>query len=103
ERDVQLVWDHLGDAIRIAIAPSHYPAHVPHHALRLEFSKRDDLRNSAFTILLSHILENFAATRFTKINVDIRRRNAVRIQKPLKKQSVLKRIDIGDPENVSNH
>src|SRR4030095_6191526 len=95
--------NHLGNAIRIAIAQTHNPTHVAYHTFRLELAKRDDLCDAAFTVFLPHVLENFSATRFTEINIDIRRRNPVRIQKPLEKQSILKRIDVGDPKNVSNH
>ena len=61
------------------------------------------MRDAAFAVFLPHVFEHFAATRFAKINVDIRWRDTVGIQKPLEKQSVLEWIDISDPKNVSNH
>ena len=52
QRDVQLIRNHLGNAIGIAITPTQHPAHVAHDAFRLKFAKRDDLRDSAFTVFL---------------------------------------------------
>src|SRR5580704_10498616 len=102
ERDVQLVRNHSGDAVGIAIWQTHHPADVAHHALRFQFSKSDDLRDTALAVFLAHIFQDLTATRFAKIDIDVRRRNAVRIQETFEKQTVLKRIDIGDPESVSN-
>src|SRR5262249_37097844 len=85
------------------IAPAHHSPDIAHDAFRFELAKSDDLRHAAFTILLSDIFEHFTATRFAKINVDVRRRNAVGIQKSLENQPVLQRIDIGNSQNVSDH
>ena len=103
ERDVQLIWNHLCYAIGVAIAPPHHSPDVPHHAFRLEFAKSNDLCDAAFAILLPNIFENFAAARFAKIDIDIWRRNAVRIQKSLEDQAELQRIDIRNSENVGDH
>ena len=89
KRDVQLIGDHLRDAIGIAITPTHHSPHVAHDAFRFELAKSNDLRDTAFTVLLPDVFKNFAAARLAKINVDIRRRDPVRIQKPLENQSVL--------------
>src|SRR5216684_1735925 len=77
--DIQLVRNHLRDAIGVAIAQPHHPANIAHHALCFEFAKSDDLRDAPLTIFLPHVFEDFAAAGLTKIDIDIRRRNAVRI------------------------
>ena len=41
--------------------------------------------------------------RFAEVDVDIGRRNAFRIQEPLEDQPELKRIDVGDPQDISDH
>ena len=94
--------NHLRDAICIAIAPSQHAADIAHDAFCLEFAERDDLRDAALAVFLPNVFEDFAAARFAEIHVDIRRRNAIRIQKPLENQSELKRIDIGDAKDKRN-
>ena len=61
------------------------------------------MRDAALTIFLAHVFENFAAAGLTKIDIDVRWRDAVRIQKALEDQSVLQRVDVGDSENVSDN
>ena len=102
ERDVQLVRNHPRDPIGVAIWQAHHPPNIAHHAFRFQFSKSDDLSDAPLAILLPDVFKNFAATRFTKIDIDIRRRYAVRIKKSLENQSELEWIDVSDPENVGD-
>src|SRR5205807_1481434 len=81
---------------------SHHPADVAHHALRFQFSKRDNLSDATFAIFLANVFEHFTAPRFTKIYVDVRWRDAIGIQKALEQQAELKRIDIRDSNHVSD-
>ena len=64
-----------------------HAADVAHHAFRLQFAESDDLRDAALAVFLPNVFEDFAAARFAEIDVDIRRRNAIRIQKPLENQA----------------
>ncbi len=77
--DVQLVRNHSRDPIGIAIWQTHHAANVTHHALCFQFSKRNDLRDATFTVFLADVFQNFAAARFTKIDIDIRRRYPIGI------------------------
>ena len=79
QRDVQLIRNHLGNAIGIAITPTQYPANVAHDAFRFKLAKRDDLRDSALTVFLTDVFQDFPAARFAEIHVDVRGRNAIRI------------------------
>ena len=51
---------------------------------------------------MAHIFENFTATRFAKIDIDVRWRNTVRIEEALKNEPELQRIDISDAKNVGD-
>ena len=82
------------------IAPTHHSPDVADDAFRLQLAKSNDLRDAAFTVLLPNILENFASARFTKINIDIRWRDPVRIQEPLENETVLQRVDVCNSEHV---
>ena len=102
EGDVQLVRNHLCDAIGVAIAQSHHAANIAHYALCFQFAEGNDLGDATFAIFLPHVFEHFAATRLAEIDINIRRRDAIRIQETFKNQSVLQRIDVGNAKNVCN-
>src|SRR5436189_285102 len=46
--------------------------------------------------------DSVAMARFAEIHVDIGRRNAIRIQKPLENQAELKRVDVRDAKDKGN-
>src|SRR5438067_13892097 len=73
ERNVQLVWNHFGDATGIAITPPEHPADISHHTFRFELAKRDDLRDAALAIFLPHVFEDLTPTPFAEIHIDVRR------------------------------
>ena len=102
ERDAEFVRNHSRDPIGVAIGQAHHTADVTNDTLRFQFSKRDNLRDPPLAVLLAHVLQNLAATRFAKIDIDVRRRHAIRIQKAFEDQTELQRIDVGDSENVGN-
>ena len=103
ERDVELVWNHLRDSIRFPVAQTDDAPDIAHHAFRFQFAEGDDLGHTAFAVFLAHVLQHFAAARFTEIDVDIRWRNAFRIEETLEEEIKLQRIDIRDPEHVRDH
>ena len=102
ECDVQLVRNHFRDPIGIAITQTDDAPNIAHHAFRFQFSKRDDLRNTAFAIFLTNVFEHFAPARLAKIDINIGRRNALGIKETLEDQAELQRIDVGDSEHVSD-
>src|SRR6185503_17372894 len=51
---------------------------------------------------LPDVFEDFAATSFAKVDINIGRRNSLWIEESLEDQSVLQRIDIGNSQNISN-
>src|SRR5262249_31197592 len=100
--DVQLVGNHLRDTICVAIAPSQHAADVAHHAFRLEFAKGNDLRDATLAVFLPNVLQNLPSARLAEIDINVGRRYAIRIQKPLENQAVLERVDIRDPKDERN-
>ena len=66
ERDAEFVRDHLGDAIRVAVAPAEHAAHVAHHGLRAERAEGDDLRDRALAVFLPHVVDDLAAAVLTQ-------------------------------------
>src|ERR1043166_9232824 len=83
ERNIEFVRDHPRNAVGITIRQTHHAADIAHHAFRFQLPERDDLRDAAFAIFLPHVLEDFAAACLAKIDVDVRRRHAIRIEETL--------------------
>ena len=103
ERDVQFIRNHLRDAIRRRVGQTHHASDIANDTLRFQFSKGNDLRNAALAILLANIFQNFATTRFAKIDIDIGRRNTIGIEKTFEDQTILKGIDVRYAENVRDN
>jgi hypothetical protein len=59
-------------------------------------AERHDLRDPVFTVLFGDVCDNFIAPLDAEVGIDIRHRDAVRIEKPLEEQVELQRIEIGD-------
>src|SRR5262249_37696595 len=91
------------NAICIAIAPSQHAADVAHDALCLQLAERNDLRDAAFAVFLPNIFEHLAAACFAKIDINIWRRNAIRIQKSLENQAKLNGVDVRDAKDKRNN
>ena len=49
-----------------------------------------------------HIVDNLLTADVAEVDVDIRHRHALRIQKPLKEQFVLQRIKIRDAQEIGD-
>src|SRR5947209_643142 len=102
EGDIELIRNHARDAVRIAITHPHHASDIAHYAFRLQFAESDNLSDATLAVFLPHVFEDFSTARFAKIDIDVRRRHPIRIEKAFEEQPVLQRIDIGDPEHISD-
>ena len=102
ELDIQRRRHHFCDAIHIAVRHVHGPTYVFDRRLCRHGAEGDDLRDVFPSIFLRDVVDHFAAPVHAEINVDIRHGDALRIQKALKKQFVLQRIDVGDAKRIRN-
>ena len=73
---------------------------ITNRGARGQSSKRDNLRDFVFAVFVRHILHHFVAALVGKVDVDIGRGNAFRIQKALEQQSVWQRIQVGNSQNI---
>ena len=80
----------------------HHPTDVFDRRPRPQRPKRDDLSNLLPPVFFSNVLDHVAAPARAEVDIDIRHRDALWIEKALKQQVVLQRIDIGDVHRVGN-
>ena len=102
ERDFQLGRHHLGQAIPLAIAQPHHPAHVANHRLGPHRAEGDDLCHRVAPVFFPDVLDHLLAAVVSKVDVYIRRADPFRVQEPLEDQPVPQRIDVGNFQQIGH-
>ena len=100
EIDVQLVGDHLGEAVAVAVAPTHHAGDITHHTLRSQRAESDDLGDRALAVFLTDILDHLAASDHAKIHIDVGRAHALGVEEALENEAVADGVDIGDSQRI---
>ena len=98
-RDIQSIRHHFGDAIYIAVRNIHRAANIFDCGFRSHGSEGDNLRDLLASVFTRHVVDDFAPPIHAEVNVDIRHRDAFRIQESLEEQFVLQRINVRDPHS----
>jgi hypothetical protein len=96
ERHVERRGDLLSDLVDLGEWHLEDPADVLDDRLRLHGAERDDLRDVFAAVLPRHVVDHFAAAPFAEVDVDVRHRDALRIQEALEQQIEVHRIHVGD-------
>ena len=100
--DVELIGNELRQPVHVAVRHIERAAHILDRRLRRHRPESDDLRHALVAVFLPDVLDHLAPAPIAKIDVNVWQRHALRIQKSLKKQIVLQRIDVGDPQCVAD-
>ena len=98
ERHVERRRNLFRDAIDVRVGQVHHAADVADHGLRLHGAERDDLRHVLAAVLRGDVLDHLAAAALAEVDVDIRQRDALRIEEALENQVVVQRVDVGDAQ-----
>jgi hypothetical protein len=94
--------DQLRELIAEVVTEIEYAPHVAHHRARGHRAERRDLRHALRAVLLAHIFDDPVAACLAEVDVEIRHRNALRIEEALEQQVVAQRIEVRDAEAVRN-
>src|SRR6185503_4294277 len=103
EGNAYFVGNELRDPVDLAVGNAHDPSHVPDSGLRLHGPEGDDLGDIFLAVFLHDVLDDLVATLITEIDIDIRHTRTVGIEKSLKKQSIFKRIQIRDAQEITDN
>ena len=98
EGEVRCIRDEFRERVRFGRCEAEHTTDVLDGGTALHRSEGDDLSDAFLAILLSHVLDHFAATLETEVDVHIRHRDAFRIEESLEEQIECKRADIRDLE-----
>ena len=92
----RLVGNQLADAITKGVAQVQHTAHVADRRTRRHGAKGHDLAHRLLAVFKLDIVNHAVAVRLAKINVEVGHGDPLGVQKPLKQQVVLQRIQVGN-------
>ena len=100
EADVQGVRHQLGDLVDLGEGQVERPARISDHRLRAHGAEGDDLAHILAAVFFRYVVDHVDAATHAEIDVDIRKSDALRIEKTLEEQTVLQRIDVRNLQGV---
>ena len=92
----------LGNTVAEGIAHVHDPAHVADRSLGRHRAEGGDLAHSIFAVLVLDIVNHPVAVGLAEIDVEVRHRHALWVQKALEQQVVLQRVQVGDLQRIGD-
>ena len=92
----------FGKLVDLPVRHFEHAADVAQHAPRLQCAKGDDLRDLIAPVALLNVADYFVAPVLTEIDVEVRHRHALGIQKALEQKPEADRIKVGDGERVGD-
>ena len=90
------------DMAQIFAAHAERAARVADGGTSLHGTKGNNLRDFVFAVLVGHVLDHFISPIVSKIQINIRRRWPVWVEKPLKRDTMADRINIRNVRNIGN-
>ena len=100
ERNVELLRDHLRDAVALGVRQVERAPNVADDAAGRHRAERDDLHDAVSAVLLHDVVDDLLAPLEAEVDVDIGHRDTLRVQEPLENEIIFQRIELRDPEAV---
>ena len=92
----------LAQLVDLAVRHLQDAADVAQHAARLQGAEGDDLRDPVAAVLFLHVADHLVAALLAEVDVEIRHRDAFRIEEALEQEPEADRIEIGDGERIGD-
>src|SRR5205823_13421822 len=86
----------LAQPIDLPVGHAQYPADVAQYRARLQFAKSDDLRDAVAPVFPLDVADHLVAPILAEIDVEIRHRHPLGVEKPLEQEAEAQRVEIGD-------
>ena len=90
----------LGQPVGVGVGDLHHPGDVADDAARLELVKRRDLPDVLHAVFPLDVLDDLLAPVHAEIDVEVRHRDALRVEEALEQELEGDRIDVGDAQRV---
>src|SRR3712207_8878658 len=65
--------------------------------------RSDDLRDALGAVLLGDVADDLGAAAVVEVDVEVRHRDAVRVEEALEDEAVLERVEVGDAHRSEEH
>ena len=88
--------DQLGQTITKHVGHIEHASGITHHRFGSERTKGRDLANRLTTVLLFDILDDPLAIILTKIDIEVRHRDPLRVEEALKQQVIADGIQVSN-------
>ena len=85
----------LGQLVHLPVRHLQHAPDVTEYSPRLQCAEGDDLCHLVTAIALLHVIDHFATAFLTEVDVEVRHRHALWIEKALEQQAKADRIEIG--------
>ena len=89
----------LGDAIHKTVWLAQHAPGIPDDCPGSHCAERNYLRDTIAPVTLRHVLDDAVASLHAKVDVEIRHRDAIRIEETLEEKIVFERVEVGNPEH----
>ncbi len=86
--------------VDLAIGHLQHAADVAQHAARLQRTEGDDLRHLIAAVAILHVADHLVAAVLAEVDVEVRHRDAFRIEEALEQQAEADRIEVGDGQRT---
>ena len=102
ERDAEFRRNGFRHAVDARVRHFERTPDIANRALRRHRAEGDDLRDMIGAVAALHIVDDLLTANIAEVDVDIRHRHALRIQKPLKEQFILQGIEVRDAQEIGD-
>ena len=92
----------LAQLVDLAVGHLQDAADVAQHAARLQRAEGDDLRHLVAAVALLHVADHLVAAVLAEVDVEVRHRYALGVEKTLEQQPEANRIEIGDGQRIGH-
>ena len=102
ERHLGVGGNELAEAVALLEGHAEGAGDVLDDGLRLQRPERADLHDVGGAVLFADVFDDDVAAAFAQVDVEVRRADAVRIQKTLEQKTIADRIDVRDVHQVGD-
>ena len=102
-RNIQLIRYHLGNTVAKIVRQVQRTSYITNHAFCRHRTECDNLYNLIRAIFLTYIVDNLLPALIAKININIRHRYTLRIEKTLKKKTIAYRVNVRNLQTIRNN
>ncbi len=92
----------FAELVDLSVRHLQHAADVAQHSARLQGAEGDDLGDAVAAVPLLHIPDDLVAPVLAEIDIEIRHRDALGIEKALEQKPKANGIEIGDGERIGN-